>query len=121
MHKRQTTDCKPRHPAGNGISKGAVAAVMGGAVLLLLAEPALAQGTTSGGYQTVLSAVRGFLKFLTGPFGKVIASIALVICGIGWVSGKMQIAWLLYVVVGAAIIFGAEQIIDAIASGGGGI
>jgi type IV secretion system protein VirB2 len=96
-----------------------MASLIGVAALLLLAEPALAQATSSGGYQTVLSAVRGFLKFLTGPFGKAIASIGLIICGIGWVAGKMNIAWLLYVVVGAAIIFGAEQIIDSIASGGG--
>jgi type IV secretion system protein VirB2 len=97
----------------------ALAGLIGGCALLLLAEPAFAQATSSGGYQTVLSAVRGFLKFLTGPFGKAIASIGLIICGIGWVAGKMNIAWLLYVVVGAAIIFGAEQIIDSIASGGG--
>jgi type IV secretion system protein VirB2 len=96
-----------------------MASLIGVTSLLLLAEPALAQATSSGGYQTVLSAVRGFLKFLTGPFGKAIASIGLIICGVGWVAGKMNIAWLLYVVVGAAIIFGAEQIIDSIASGGG--
>jgi type IV secretion system protein VirB2 len=100
------------------LAQVALVGAIAGLTLLLLAEPAFAQ-SSSGGYQTVLSAVRGFLKFLTGPFGKAIASIGLIICGVGWVAGKMNIAWLLYVVVGAAIIFGAEQIIDSIASGGG--
>lgn len=129
MSERQTESCgahaledgrsADRHALQAAILQAVALSALASLAMLLLAEPALAQATSSGGYQTVLSAVRGFLKFLTGPFGKAIASIGLIICGIGWVAGKMNIAWLLYVVVGAAIIFGAEQIIDSIASGGG--
>lgn len=53
-------------------------------------------------------------NLFTGPMGKALATIALVIIGIGALLGKVSWGMALIVSIGIAIVFGAASLVDAI-------
>ena len=82
----------------------AMAAIMG----LAMAEPTFA----AGGIEAVLQNV---VNLLTGTAAKLLATIAVVIVGIAWMFGFMDLRKAAYVVLGIAIVFGAAEIVGKLA------
>lgn len=77
-----------------------------------LIEPALAQ--SAGGIESVLQNV---VTLLTGNVAKLLATIAVIIVGIAWMFGYLDLRKAAYVVLGIGIIFGASQIVGTISGG----
>ncbi|MDE3027141.1 MAG: TrbC/VirB2 family protein [Paracoccaceae bacterium] len=88
------------------MNKGAMLALATGAALLL-AEPALAQNLSP--VQTMLQTI---VTALTGPIGRLISIIALVVSGYMFFTGRMNWTLVLAVFIGVVLVFSAPTIID---------
>lgn len=73
---------------------------------LVMTEPAYAAG---GGIESVL---QNIVDLLTGNVARLLAIIAIIIVGIGWAFGRLDMKHAGGVVVGVAVIFGAAEIVD---------
>lgn len=69
-------------------------------------EPAFAQATA--GIESVL---QNIVNMLTGNVAKLLAIIAVILVGIAWMFGYLDLRKAAYVVLGVAIIFGASEIV----------
>lgn len=78
--------------------------------LAVLAEPALAQG--SGAFAPLETAVQMIVDFITGPFGRLLAIIAVI--GLGFLAFAGRLSWFTAgaVVLGIGLVFGAPAIVD---------
>ena len=76
------------------------------------AEPAFAQA--SGGIETVL---QNIVTLLTGNVAKLLATIAVIVVGIAWMFGYLDLRKAAYVVLGIGIIFGAAELVSTISGG----
>lgn len=84
-----------------------------GAVLfacLLLAEPAFAQST--GAFAPLETAVQMIVDFITGPFGRLLAIIAVIALGFLAFAGRLSWFTAGAVVLGIGLVFGAPAIVD---------
>lgn len=89
------------------MKKRPVAAVLTMALVFALAvEPAFAQGA---GVEGVL---QNIVTMLTGNTAKLLATIAVIVTGIAWMFGYLDLRKAAYVVLGIAIVFGAPQIVS---------
>lgn len=81
------------------------------AVLLCLAwtEPASAQSL--GGVEKVL---QNIVDTLTGNVAKLLATLAVIVTGMAWMFGYLDLRKAGYVVFGVAILFGASEIVSTI-------
>jgi len=77
-----------------------------------IAEPAFAQAAS--GIETVL---QNIVTMLTGNVAKLLATIAVIIVGIAWMFGYLDLRKAAYVVLGIGIVFGASQIVSTISGG----
>lgn len=93
---------KPRVSRHLGASM-AMALVIG----LAITEPA-----SAAGIESVLQKV---VDMLTGTAARLLAICAVVIVGIAWMFGFMDLRKAAYVVLGIAIVFGAAEIVDTLA------
>ena len=78
---------------------------------LSLSEPAFAQGA---GIESVL---QNIVDLMTGNVAKLLAIIAVIIVGIAWMFGYLDLRKAAFVVLGMGIIFGASEIVNAISGG----
>ena len=99
--------------AGNCIRPFATVAVMSTVFLLALVEPSFAQ---AGGIESVL---QNIVNLLTGNVARLLAVIAVIIVGIAWMFGYLDLRKAAFVVLGIGIIFGATEIVNMISGGGG--
>jgi type IV secretory pathway VirB2 component (pilin) len=81
------------------------------AAVMMLPEMAMASGTPIA---KVLCTVVGWF---TGAVGKGIATLAIIVIGVGALMGKVSWGMAIIVGVGVAVIFGAEQIVDQLGAG----
>lgn len=84
-----------------------------GAVLissLVLPEPAFAQ--TSGAFAPLETAVQMIVDFITGPFGRLLAIIAVIALGFLAFAGRLSWFTAGAVVLGIGLVFGAPAIVD---------
>lgn len=89
------------------------AAMLTAAVFAIgVADPAYAQAT--GGIETVL---QNIVTLLTGNVAKLLATIAVIVVGIAWMFGYLDLRKAAYVVLGIGIIFGAAQLVTTISGG----
>ena len=81
------------------------------AALLSLAvvEPAAAQSL--GGVEKVL---QNIVDALTGNVAKLLATIAVIVTGMAWMFGYLDLRKAGYVIFGVAILFGASEIVSTI-------
>ncbi len=95
----------------------AIAAV---AAFTMLPLEAIANPITAGtGKNTGLDNLFcNILSAITGPIGAGIATIAIVVIGVGALMGKVSWGMAIIVALGIALIFGASSIVDAIAGQG---
>lgn len=99
--------------AGNRMRPFATVAVMSTVFLLALVEPGFAQ---AGGIESVL---QNIVNLLTGNVARLLAVIAVIIVGIAWMFGYLDLRKAAFVVLGIGIIFGATEIVNMISGGGG--
>lgn len=98
--------------SGINIRAQSAAALMAVAFLGALIEPAFAQ--SAGGIEATL---QNIVTLLTGNVAKLLATIAVIIVGIAWMFGYLDLRKAAYVVLGIGIIFGASQIVSTISGG----
>ncbi|MGI0526641.1 TrbC/VirB2 family protein [Rhizobium giardinii] len=85
------------------------------AVQIIGADVALAQ-STSGAFGPLQTAVQMIVDFITGPFGRLLAIIAVI--GLGFLAFAGRLSWFTAgaVVVGIGLVFGAPSIVDEMIS-----
>jgi type IV secretion system protein VirB2 len=81
---------------------------------VLAANPAFAQ--TSGAFAPLETAVQMIVDFITGPFGRLLAIIAVI--GLGFLAFAGRLSWFTAgaVVIGIGLVFGAPAIVDQMIS-----
>ena len=83
------------------------------AVLTLFAiEPAFAQTANIEGV------LQNIVTMLTGNVARLLATLAVIIVGIAWMFGYLDLRKAAFVVLGIGIIFGATEIVNMISGGG---
>ena len=82
------------------------------AIVVLAAEPALAQSANIEGV------LNNIISMLTGRVATLLATIAVILTGIAWMFGYLDMRKAAYVVLGVAIIFGAGQIVGMLSPAG---
>lgn len=91
-----------------------VKAVIGGATIacLVIADSAFAQSTSSGAFAPLQSAVQMIVDFITGPFGRLLAIIAVI--SLGFLAFMGRLSWFFAggVILGIGLVFGAPTIVD---------
>ena len=82
---------------------------------VLLTEPAFAQ-QGSGPFAPLETAVQMIVDFITGPFGRLLAIIAVI--GLGFLAFAGRLSWFTAgaVVLGIGLVFGAPSIVDQMIS-----
>lgn len=80
------------------------------AICLVFAEPALAQ--SSGAFAPLETAVQMIVDFITGPFGRLLAIIAVIALGFLAFAGRLSWFTAGAVVLGIGLVFGAPAIVD---------
>ncbi|PJR92432.1 Type IV secretory pathway AvhB2 protein [Ochrobactrum sp. 695/2009] len=78
---------------------------------LALIEPSFAQ---AGGIESVL---QNIVNMLQGNVARLLAVIAVIIVGIAWMFGYLDLRKAAYCVLGIGIIFGATEIVNTLAGG----
>lgn len=82
--------------------------------IMFLPEMALAGGTLDNPMGNVLCKI---VRWLTGTTGRALATIAIVIIGIGALMGKVSWGMAIIVAMGIAIVFGASTIVTLLGGG----
>ncbi len=91
------------------------------ALHLASADHALAQaGGGTGAFGPLQTAVQMIVDFITGPFGRLMAIIAVI--GLGFLAFAGRLSWMTAgaVVLGIGLVFGAPAIVDQMISSVGG-
>lgn len=86
--------------------------------ILASAEPALAQSTGVAG--NVGTFIQNIIDILNSSVIRGLAIIAIIITGIAWMFGHLDMRRAGTVVVGIIVIFSAAALVDLITGGGGG-
>lgn len=86
-------------------------------VVAMMPEIALAQGGTDTKIGDVLCNV---VSWFTGNAGQGIATLAIIVIGIGALMGKVSWGMAIIVGIGVAVIFGASTLVDQLDAGGTG-
>jgi type IV secretion system protein VirB2 len=87
------------------------------------ADLAMAQGAgggSGGAFGPLQTAVQMIVDFITGPFGRLMAIIAVI--GLGFLAFAGRLSWFTAgaVVIGIGLVFGAPAIVDQMISSVGG-
>lgn len=77
---------------------------------LLIVDPAFAQ--SSGAFAPLETAVQMIVDFITGPFGRLLAIIAVIALGFLAFAGRLSWFTAGAVVLGIGLVFGAPAIVD---------
>ena len=89
---------------------------IGGVIALAAVEPAFAQSSVGG---NVGSFIQNIIDLLNSNVIRGLAVIAVIITGIAWMFGHLDMRRAGTVVVGIIVIFSAAAIVDMIVGGGG--
>lgn len=82
---------------------------------VVLADTALAQ-SSSGAFAPLQAAVQMIVDFITGPFGRLLAIIAVI--SLGFLAFMGRLSWFFAggVILGIGLVFGAPTIVDEMIS-----
>jgi len=99
-----------------------VIAVLGviAAAQVVGAELAFAAEGGSGAFGPIQTAVQMIVDFITGPFGRLLAIIAVIALGFMAFAGRLSWFTAGAVVIGIGLVFGAPAIVDQMISSVGG-
>src|SRR6266404_1114798 len=84
---------------------------MGAVLSIALVEPALAQTANIEGV------LQNIVNMLTGNVARLLATLAVIIVGIAWMFGYLDLRKAAYVVLGVAITFGASEVVSTLTGG----
>jgi type IV secretion system protein VirB2 len=82
--------------------------------IMLMPDMALAGGATIG------NLLCNVADWFTGPVGQGIATLAIIVVGLGALMGKVSWGMAIIVGIGVAVIFGAPAIVSELGTGGAG-
>ena len=91
--------------------------VMLSAIVILLPDMAFA---AAGQDTPIGNALCNVAAFFTGNTGKGLATLAIIVIGVGALMGKVSWGMAIIVGLGTALIFGAAAMVNAIGAGGSG-
>lgn len=91
-------------------------ALLAAYAVLLLPSGALAASvsSTASGLESVLCSI---VNWFTGPIGAGIATIAIIVIGVGAMMGKVSWGMAIIVALGVGVVFGAKTIVTALSPG----
>jgi type IV secretion system protein VirB2 len=98
------------------ISRTALALGLAGAICILEPSLALAASGSGGAFAPIQTAVQLIIDFITGPFGRAIAILAVVSLGLMAFAGRLSWFTVGFVVIGIGLVFGAPAIVDQLIS-----
>jgi type IV secretion system protein VirB2 len=84
----------------------------------VLADPALAQSTGAGG--NLGTFIQNIINLLNNNIIRGLAIIAIIVTGIAWMFGHLDLRRAGTVIIGIIVIFGAATIVDLITGGSSG-
>ena len=87
-------------------------------ISLLACDPALAQTSTGGG--NIAAFIQNIISLLNNNVIRGLAIIAIIVTGIAWMFGHIDLRRAGTVIVGIIVIFGAATIVDLITGGSSG-
>ena len=99
-------------------SRAFATACVAGAFTLALVDPALAQSAGSGG--NIGTFIQNIISLLNNNVIRGLAIIAIIVTGIAWMFGHLDLRRAGTVIVGIIVIFGAATIVDLITGGSSG-
>lgn len=82
------------------------------ALCVLSPDFALAQETTGSAFAPIQTAIQMIIDFVTGPFGRALAILAVISLGLLAFAGRLSWFTVGYVVIGIGLVFGAPTIVD---------
>lgn len=85
--------------------------------IALIPADALAQ---DGGANPIEDTLCNVVEWMTGGIGKAIATLAIIVVGIGALMGKVSWGMAIIVGLGVAVVFGAGTIVGLLSDGSGG-
>ena len=77
-------------------------------------------GSSGGGGGTIGNMLCNVANWFKGPIGKGIATLAIIVIGVGALMGKVSWGMAIIVGIGIAVIFGAPTIVSELGAGGSG-
>jgi type IV secretory pathway VirB2 component (pilin) len=86
---------------------------LAGAVALVAASPALAQTTSTAG-SNLGTFIQNVVDLLNNNIIRGVATIAVILTGIGWMTGHVDLRRAGTVVIGIVVVFGAATIVGLI-------
>ena len=87
-------------------------------VCLVALEPSVALAAAgNAAFGNIENVATRILSFVTGTFGRTVATIAVVVLGMMAMFGKLAWDHAIKVIFGIAIVFGAASVIDALSGG----
>jgi type IV secretory pathway VirB2 component (pilin) len=93
------------------LRKSAALLCIGLVITVGLAEPAFAQTANIEGV------LQNIVNMLTGNVARLLATLAVIIVGIAWMFGYLDLRKTAYVVLGVAIVFGASEVVTTLTGG----
>ncbi|MDH6261699.1 type IV secretory pathway VirB2 component (pilin) [Bradyrhizobium sp. BR13661] len=84
---------------------------MAAVLSIALVEPAMAQTANIEGV------LQNIVNMLTGNVARLLATLAVIIVGIAWMFGYLDLRKAAYVVLGVAITFGASEVVSTLTGG----
>ena len=82
-------------------------------LMAVLADPALAQ-TTSSTAGNVGAFIQNIINLLNNNVTRGLAIIAIIVCGIAWMFGHLDLRRAGTVIIGIIVVFGSATIVDLI-------
>jgi type IV secretion system protein VirB2 len=93
-------------------------ACLAAGLFFALVDPALAQTTGAGG--NIATFIQNIINLLNNNVIRGLAIIAIIVTGVAWMFGHLDLRRAGTVIVGIIVIFGAATIVDMITGGGTG-
>jgi type IV secretory pathway VirB2 component (pilin) len=84
---------------------------MGLIISIGFVEPAFAQSANIEGV------LQNIVTLLTGNVARLLATLAVIIVGVAWMFGHLDLRKAAYVVLGVAIVFGASEVVSTLTGG----
>lgn len=92
----------------NSYRNAAMLAIVAAVLTVALVEPAAAQTAN------VEKVLQNIVDALTGNIAKLLATLAVIITGLAWMFGYLDLRRAGFVIMGVAILFGASEIVGTL-------
>ena len=92
----------------NSQRRTAALVLMAAVLAITWAEPAIAQQVA------IEKVLQNIVTMLTGNVAKLLATLAVIITGVAWMFGHLDLRRAAWVVLGVAIVFGAAEIVNTL-------